>query len=529
MLVVGLQAFGLYAVNQRVNSVDFGQTIPTVVALFETSLASKITSSATSATLVSGTDKQGNSLSGTYGFIIDEGSPNEEFILCSATSTALTSCTRGISVTDGKTGVAALQHEHRRGASIKITNYPQLAILSRILNGTEKIPNRIAYESHPSFVGTVASTALITRYYADNLAIAGAPTADTTTKGLVEIATLAELASGTYYGATGASLVATTRDIATSKWSLRYVVTATDNDTYVATFNPVVASLSTGMAFSFLASDGNTGSATFNPNGLGAKTITRLDGTTLGDNEIPPNSIANIIYDGTNMRLLTSQNQFYGTDAGGTDAYAVTIAYSPVRYITGQKFIFKANTANTGEASLNVNSLGAKEIKRYVDGELVDLTTGDIYANQIVTVVYDGSFFQMQGPFNRTSIFRTTGISGGSGSTVVELTGSQTTMTVASNSRVFISSSMDASWTTTSACTLGIYYRQGNNASASFAQVATGGSTTSGGSDTRTVNLSMSGMTPQLASGSVIFELGFSHSSGGCTIGQGTYTGIELR
>jgi len=184
----------------------FGATIPTVVALFETSLASKITSSATSATLVTGTDKQGNSLSGTYGFIIDEGSANEEFVICTASGTALSSCTRGISVTDGKTAVAALQKEHRRGATVKITNYPQLAILSRILNGQETIPNRLAYQTHPTFSGTAASTSLITKKYADDLSIAGATNATTTVQGLVEQATVAELNAGTGTGGTGARL-----------------------------------------------------------------------------------------------------------------------------------------------------------------------------------------------------------------------------------------------------------------------------------------------------------------------------------
>lgn len=216
--IIGMQAF-LYFTFRKVTSQDFGQTIPTVVALFETSLASKITSSATSATLVAGTDKQGNALSGTYGFIIDEGSANEEFVVCSATSTALTSCTRGISVTDGKTGVTALQKEHRRGASVKITNYPQLAILSRILNGTEKLPNRIAYESHPSFAGTVASTALVSRYYADNLALAGCPNATTTLQGCAEQATVAETNAGTGTGATGARLFVGPSELASSNYA----------------------------------------------------------------------------------------------------------------------------------------------------------------------------------------------------------------------------------------------------------------------------------------------------------------------
>ncbi|MES2225001.1 MAG: hypothetical protein V4478_03365 [Patescibacteria group bacterium] len=121
--------------------------IPVPVALFETSLASGITSSATSMTLVSGLTKDGTTLNGTYAFIIDEGTANEEFVNTDCLNKACTAMTRGLSVVTGTTSVAALTHEHRRGASVKITDSPQLLILSRILNGNSTIPNPLSYTS----------------------------------------------------------------------------------------------------------------------------------------------------------------------------------------------------------------------------------------------------------------------------------------------------------------------------------------------------------------------------------------------
>ena len=47
-----------------------------------------------------------------------------------------------------------------------------------------------------------------------------------------------------------------------------------------------------------------------------------------------------------------------------------------------------SGTANTGTCTLNVNGLGAKTIKKDVS---TDLATGDILANQVVTVTYDGT------------------------------------------------------------------------------------------------------------------------------------------
>ena len=51
---------------------------------------------------------------------------------------------------------------------------------------------------------------------------------------------------------------------------------------------------------------------------------------------------------------------------------------------------FKANTVNTGAATLNVNSLGAKTI---VKGVSTTLNDGDIAAGQFCTVIYDGTNF----------------------------------------------------------------------------------------------------------------------------------------
>lgn len=82
----------------------------------------------------------------------------------------------------------------------------------------------------------------------------------------------------------------------------------------------------------------------------------------------------------------------YAIDAESSDSYVITLTPAPTAYSAGQSFIFKANTANTGAATLNVNSLGAKTIKKLHDQ---DLETGDIEAAAIVAVVYDGTNFQL--------------------------------------------------------------------------------------------------------------------------------------
>lgn len=90
---------------------------------------------------------------------------------------------------------------------------------------------------------------------------------------------------------------------------------------------------------------------------------------------------------------LSGQTVDYAADTAASDAYAIALTPIIIAYATGQEFRFKATTANTGAATLNVNGLGAVTIKKLHDQ---DLATGDIEAGQIVTVVYDGTNFQMQ-------------------------------------------------------------------------------------------------------------------------------------
>jgi len=89
--------------------------------------------------------------------------------------------------------------------------------------------------------------------------------------------------------------------------------------------------------------------------------------------------------------LTTVQTYDYAADAGGTDTYAITVAPVPTAYVTGQVFRFKANTANTGTATLNVNSLGALTLKKPSASGYTALETGDILANQLVEVMYNGT------------------------------------------------------------------------------------------------------------------------------------------
>lgn len=84
---------------------------------------------------------------------------------------------------------------------------------------------------------------------------------------------------------------------------------------------------------------------------------------------------------------------FTVTSSGSANAYVLTYAVAPAAYYTGQAFGFITNFAVTGSATVNVNSLGAKTIKKLVAGAKTNLASGDISSGDFVQVVYDGTDF----------------------------------------------------------------------------------------------------------------------------------------
>ena len=92
---------------------------------------------------------------------------------------------------------------------------------------------------------------------------------------------------------------------------------------------------------------------------------------------------------------ITANAINYAADAQASDTYVITLDPVPAGYVTGMQIIFKAKTANTGAASLNVNGLGAKTIVKRVS---TALASNDILASMFCLVVYDGTNFVLMNP-----------------------------------------------------------------------------------------------------------------------------------
>ena len=74
----------------------------------------------------------------------------------------------------------------------------------------------------------------------------------------------------------------------------------------------------------------------------------------------------------------------------GTNTATLTVTPSVRAYVQGLTITFKAGGTNTGATTINVNSAGAKSIKR-PDG--AELSAGDITSGQMYTITYDGTDF----------------------------------------------------------------------------------------------------------------------------------------
>lgn len=122
------------------------------------------------------------------------------------------------------------------------------------------------------------------------------------------------------------------------------------------------------------------------PNGSLGQVLTATGAGVVPSFQTPTTATAQQIQD---------QSFVYAATSTGTDSYAITLTPAPASYVIGQRFVFRADVANTGACSLNVNGLGARTI---VKGISTGLSDGDISANQIVDVIYDGTNLVMQSP-----------------------------------------------------------------------------------------------------------------------------------
>lgn len=85
----------------------------------------------------------------------------------------------------------------------------------------------------------------------------------------------------------------------------------------------------------------------------------------------------------------------YAATSSGNDTYVFDMPVDPGSYAEGDTYHVKFDVANTGPATVNISTLGAKDLLR-ASGDV--LATGDIIAGMHAIIKYDGTAFRILTP-----------------------------------------------------------------------------------------------------------------------------------
>ena len=208
--------------------------IPLAPADIEFQLSASIAVAATSFTLSSATDDDGVALAaGLYTFTIDNGKSNKEYLQGDLSGTTVSNV---VSVSRQGVSSSGAARAHRVGAPVIISNFASIQRVVAALQGSIDLDgsNVMSYDADPTFN---QDQQIITKKYADDLSIAGASDASTTTKGIVEEATEAEINADTAAGGTSARLFVNPSTLRTSEYGVQ-LPTADEKDALAGTGTP---------------------------------------------------------------------------------------------------------------------------------------------------------------------------------------------------------------------------------------------------------------------------------------------------
>ncbi len=117
----------------------------------------------------------------------------------------------------------------------------------------------------------------------------------------------------------------------------------------------------------------------------------QLSGATANDRRVTNLAAPQDSLDALHASSIMNNSLSYALASGAGGNYAVTLPlYNGYR--PGMIVSFAASSANGGNVTLNVNGLGAKTVLKNLNEPLV---SGDIRNGQVVSVIYDGTNFQV--------------------------------------------------------------------------------------------------------------------------------------
>ena len=171
-----------------------------------------------------------------------------------------------------------------------------------------------------------------------------------------------------------------------------YAVSTNVGSDYTITFTTPYTSYVAGQTFKIKFNATNTGASTIKVDGLGLIDIRKNYDEVLIAGDIVINEVRVVVYDGTNFQIQPREiRETYVETTGSANVYVATFTAIPYKvYTAGMTLKVKFNVENTSASTINVDGLGAKTIKKVTGAGIEVLEAGDIIANGVYIVVYDG-------------------------------------------------------------------------------------------------------------------------------------------
>lgn len=129
-----------------------------------------------------------------------------------------------------------------------------------------------------------------------------------------------------------------------------YAVDSVGTDAYAITPSPAITAYAAGQMFTFKAGVANTGAATLNVSGLGAKSIVKNTSVALATGDILLNQVIEVVYDGTNMQIVSKT----GSVTPVTNVYTSSTSWtkpSGLAYV-----VVEVQAAGGGSGALDTDS-----------------------------------------------------------------------------------------------------------------------------------------------------------------------------
>ncbi len=309
-----------------------------IVAAKPTTLKSPLAAADTSVILKEFVDRDGNDLAmsafGEFGTIVVKQGETWELIKFSAVSQNATNCTltvassgRSVLPISPYTG-ASTGEDFSAGADVIVTNDPLIMSKFANLENAQTFSEIQTFTQSPVVPTPLLDSDAASKEYVDTVVTAGAPDSNTTTAGLVEEATEAEIEAGTAAGS-DAQLVVNPSTLKSSDYGTKvygrigdYATDAVGTDAYAITLAPAATAYTAGMLIQFKPGTRNTGACTIAVNGLTAKDI-KIGGANPADGDLDPSYVYILIYDGTNFEVLNPKAR---TPAGSIQLWGTSTA-----------------------------------------------------------------------------------------------------------------------------------------------------------------------------------------------------------